>query len=198
MVVKHIYLHLLLILPNLANLPLAPLGGLHCFIVTVLDNVEHPAVLNCFLVLPEKNFGLEYICVVQSCTFFSNFWLRRCLLYLTLFHPVRASAFFFPLLCVYCLDIRAEFDSFLNKCLERCESFNDWIERGIKEQLEILQCSGYSYTAEVHSSCLIWKLPSQFYPYLGITGDWAFSRPYLQNNVTIWDLFEYAAVKGIL
>lgn len=36
------------------------------------------------------------------------------------------SLFFFFL--VYCLDTRARFDSFLNKCLKRCESFNDWIE----------------------------------------------------------------------
>ena len=44
---------------------------------------------------------------------------------------VSSPAFFFlPLLvnCVYCLDIRAWFGSFLNKCLKRCESFNDWIE----------------------------------------------------------------------
>lgn len=38
------------------------------------------------------------------------------------------SFFFFLVNCVYCLDIRAQFDSFLNKCLKRCESFNDWIE----------------------------------------------------------------------
>lgn len=44
----------------------------------------------------------------------------------------------FVMNCVYGLGVRAWFDSFFDKCLKRCESFNDWIEEGIKEQLEIL------------------------------------------------------------
>lgn len=51
-------------------------------------------------------------------------------LVLHIFPCLFSFLFFFFLLanCVHCLDIRAWFGRFLNKCLKRCESFNDWIE----------------------------------------------------------------------